>query len=561
MILAFFEIIGEDAEEAGRWINATSFGLIVLVSGIWMTRTLHSRLLALGGTFAVLISHPLTDRSSYLMTEPLFILLTLLALSQMDAFLKSGRKVPMVTGAVLFGLAAVTRYAGVIGMITGVLLVLLRRGTFSTKIKLSLIFGGVASLPLTGALLYNQVTAQTLAGNRGFASGQSIADSVRQIVQVLDQWIIPSEQAMMNFLYIPVFLFVAGVMIFSMITIKGKRGCSCLFSGSILPLGLFILTYLVMIAIITPFSAGSTIDSRYLLPVYVPLVLVASYWFDRMMSIDSIIPMIKWAPISIILIGCLIHFGFTIEKNISDTSAALERGYEEGLPNTATWDESETLSWLEENPISGIVYSPAFDLIWYRSGTPANEGRYRWSGRDFESLISRIPNEGAHVVLVAGGLTPEAEYADTFRFLPGVEILGEFSDGSVYRFPPGWRFDEAGYRANVNRYLNELTEESGELVASGEFNVYVNGRTLVYIREPCAPADTEAWFFLHIDPDDPNDLPEERKRWGFDGRDFIFDLQATRFDEKCLTTVELPDYGIARIRTGQYDGSVQLWSL
>ena len=561
MILAFFEIIGADAEEAGRWINAASFGLIVLVSGIWLTRTLHSRLLALGGTFAVLISYPLTDRSSYLMTETLFILLTLLALNRMDAFLESGRKVPMATGAVLFGLAAVTRYAGVIGMITGVMLVILRRGTFSVKIKLSLIFGGVASLPLTGALIYNQVTAQTLAGNREFASGQSIIDSTRQIIQVLDQWIIPSEQAMMDFLYIPVFLFLSGVMILSLITLKGKKKGSCLFSGSILPLGLFILTYLVMIAIITPLSAGSTIDSRYLLPVYVPMVLVASYWFDRLMAIDSIMPIFKWAPISIIVIGCFVHFGFTIEQNISDTSAAWERGYEDGLLHTAMWDESETISWLGENPISGIVYSPAFDLIWYRSGTPANEGRYRWSGRDFESLISRIPNEGAHVVLVAGGLTPEAEYADTFRFLPGVEVLGEFSDGGVYRFPPGWRFDEAGYHANVNRYLNELTDESGQLVGSGEFDVYVNGRTLVYIREPCAPADTEAWFFLHIDPDDPADLPEGRQRYGFDGRDFIFDLQATRFGETCLTTVELPDYGIARIRTGQYDDTGQLWSV
>lgn len=561
MILAFFEIIGADAEEAGRWINAAAFGLIVLVSGIWLTRTLHSRLLALGGTFAVLISYPLSDRSSYLMTEPLFILLTLLALIQMGAFLKSGRKVPMVTGAVLFGLAAVTRYAGVIGMITGVMLVLLRSGTFSAKIKWSLIFGGIASLPLTGALIYNQVTAQTLAGNRGFASRQSIMDSLRQIIQVLDQWIIPAEQAMLDFLYIPVFLFLAGVMIFSLITIKGKRRVSYLFSGSILPLGLFILTYMVMIAIITPFSAGSTIDSRYLLPVYVPVVLVASYWFDRLMAIDTIMPIWKWAPISIIVIGCLIHFGFTIEKNISDTSAALERGYENGLHNTAYWSESETLSWLGENPIAGIVYSPAFDLVWYRSGAPAAEGRYRWSGEGFSDLVARIQGGAAHVVLVAGGPFPEAEYADTFRFLPGVEVLGDFSDGGVYRFSGRWRFDEAGYRANVNRYLNELTGESGQLVGSGEFDVYANGRTLVYTRGPCASADTEAWFFLHIDPDDPADLPEERQRYGFDNRDFIFDLQATRFGETCLTTVELPDYGIARIRTGQYDGSGQLWSV
>lgn len=561
MILALCEVIGMDAEEAGRWINAAAFGLIVLVSGVWLTRTLHSRLLALGGTFAVLVSYPLTDRSSYLMTEPLFILLTLLALNQADAFLKSGRKMQMVTGAVLFGLAAITRYAGFIGMIAGLMLVLLKSGPFSAKIKLPILFGIFASIPVTGVLIYNQITAQTLVGNREFASGQSIAESIRQIIRVIDQWIIPSEQDLMDFLYIPVFIFFSMVIIFTLTNIKTERVDFRFFSSTILPFGLFISTYLVMIAVITPFSAGSTIDSRYLLPVYVPMVLVASFWIDRLISIDSINPILKWAPMSIIFIGCFIHFGFMVEKNISDTSAALERGYEDGLPNTATWDESETISWLEENPLAGIVYSPAFDLVWYRSGTPANEGRYRWSGRDFGSLISRIPPDGAHVVLVAGGRTPQAEYADTFRFLPGVEVLGEFSDGGVYRFPAGWRFDEAGYRANVNRYLNELTEESGELVGSGAFDVYVNGRTLVYVREPCAPAHTEAWFFLHIDPVDPADLPEERQRWGFDGRDFIFDLQATRFDETCLTTVELPDYGIARIRTGQYDDTGQLWSM
>ena len=267
------------------------------------------------------------------------------------------------------------------------------------------------------------------------------------------------------------------------------------------------------------------------------------------------------ALLSIVGIGFFIHSGFVIERSLSDTSSALERGYAYGLHNTAYWDESDVLSWLEDNPVSGRVYSPELDLLWYRSGTPAAEGRYRWSGEDFSGLIIRIQGGRAHVVLVAGGPIPEADYADTIRFLPGVEVLAEFSDGGVYHFPRGWRFDEEGYRANVTRYLNELTEESGQLVASDAFDVYLNGRTLVYVREPCARADTEAWFFLHIDPDDPGDLPEGRQRWGFDNLDFIFDRQATRFEEKCLTTVELPDYGIARIRTGQYDGSGQLWSV
>ena len=557
MLLAFFELLGADAEEAGRWINAVAFGLIILVSGLWLTRTLHSRLLALGATFAILTSFPLTDRSSYLMTEPLFILLTLLALFRMEVFLNSGRKVPMVAGAVLFGLATVLRYVGIIGMIVGFLIVIMRRGTYSMKIKASIVFAVVSSLPIAASLAYNMATEDTLVGNRSFASGQSTVDSIRQILVVIDQWITLGEQSTLNFLYILLTLFFLVALVVWITTRKFRRYRFPL--TTTLVLGSFILIYLVLVAVITPLTAGTSIDSRYLLPVYVPMILMASCWGDKLISVDNA-GLIYRLILSVIMIGCIIHFGFSVEKNLSDTSEALDRGYEEWLHHTAAWDESETISWLEGNPIPGIIYSTAFDLLWYRSGTAASEGRYRWSGEGFGSLVSRIPKEGAHVMLVSGGPVPEADYADTIRFLPGVEVVAEFSDGGVYRFPPGWRFDETGYRANVNRYLNELTEESGELVASDAFDVYVDGRTLVYIREPCVPADTEAWFFLHVDPDDPADLLEERQQYGFENLDFIFDRQATRFEEKCLTTVDLPDYGIARIRTGQYDDTGQLWS-
>ena len=586
MLLAFFELIGGDGEEAGRWINSIAFGLIVLVSGIWLTRTLRSQLLALGGTFAILIAYPLTARSSYLMTEPLFILFTLLALTQTESFLKSGQKRSLAAGAVLFGLAAVTRYTGIIGLITGSVLVILRRGTLRVRLTAVLVFGIISALPLAGALIYNGITAESLTGDRrAQASDQSILESLQQVFSVLGEWIIPSEQDFMGLLYIPLAIFcLMAVYTFSK---TGRwNSSSRLFSNPAFPFGLFALAYLGMIVVITPVATGTAIDSRYLLPVYVPMVLVASYWADELVTADYGTQARKWALLSVVVIGFFIHSGFVIEQTISDTSEATENGFENGLYNTAFWDESETLSWLEDNPVWGTIYSSEHSFLWYRSGAPANEWRYLWSGNNLEALAWEIsqgagtygllsddppiwvswpmPEPGwasAHVVLVTGGPVFQAEYADTIRFLPDVEILGEFSDGGVYRFPAGWRFDADGYGANVTRHLNELTEEAGELVASGEFDVYLNGRTLVYVREPCVPADTEDWFFLHIDPADPADLPEERQRWGFDGLDFIFDRQATWFEEKCLTTVDLPGYGIARIRTGQYDGSRQLWTM
>ncbi len=93
---------------------------------------------------------------------------------------------------------------------------------------------------------------------------------------------------------------------------------------------------------------------------------------------------------------------------------------------------------------------------------------------------------------------------------------------------------------------------SGEPAARSTFDVYISENTLTYAKQPCAPADTEAMFFLHGIPIDPEDLPDHRQQYGFDNLDFYFDQHGESFDGKCLAKVPLPEYGISGIRTGQY---------
>ena len=95
------------------------------------------------------------------------------------------------------------------------------------------------------------------------------------------------------------------------------------------------------------------------------------------------------------------------------------------------------------------------------------------------------------------------------------------------------------------------------------FDVYLIENGLIYTKEQCAEDDTGASFFLHIDPIDVEDLPNDRKQHGFDNLDFGFERHGVRFDNTCVATVPLPDYDIAAIRTGQYvqvgDGFEHLW--
>ena len=92
------------------------------------------------------------------------------------------------------------------------------------------------------------------------------------------------------------------------------------------------------------------------------------------------------------------------------------------------------------------------------------------------------------------------------------------------------------------------------------FNLYRQDNILYYLKESCTAGDTDARFFLHLIPENPDDLPAAEQTSGFANRDFNFNQQGHRFDRKCVAVAELPDYPIAEIRTGQFTPSGPVWA-
>ena len=106
---------------------------------------------------------------------------------------------------------------------------------------------------------------------------------------------------------------------------------------------------------------------------------------------------------------------------------------------------------------------------------------------------------------------------------------------------------------------------SGEPAARSVFDIYLRENTVSYLKSPCGAADAQAQFFLHVIPEDVEDLPADRRRSGFDNLDFHYlDFRygksaALAFSGKCIAKRPLPDYPIAHIRTGQFtpdDGNI-----
>ena len=99
-----------------------------------------------------------------------------------------------------------------------------------------------------------------------------------------------------------------------------------------------------------------------------------------------------------------------------------------------------------------------------------------------------------------------------------------------------------------------------ELLTRAHFDIYGRDRNLYYIKENCAASDLDAVFFLHIYPVQASDLPARIQQYGFQNMDYSFASRGRRTGARCAAFIELPQYAIATIHTGQYlpDGT-RLW--
>ena len=89
-----------------------------------------------------------------------------------------------------------------------------------------------------------------------------------------------------------------------------------------------------------------------------------------------------------------------------------------------------------------------------------------------------------------------------------------------------------------------------------------HGDELLYIRHACpdpARLRAEPRVFLHVHPARRDDLAGNRRGAGFENLDFAPAARLRRHDGKCYGAHRLPDYEIARVRTGQF-AREEIWA-
>ena len=484
LLIASVAAWGVEPLDAGRFINIAAFALILLVAGLWMRRHVRSPAIALGAILAAAAWPPLSHEAAFIRTEPVFVLCALLALLQLSAFLnRQGDWAPLALAALFAGIAALTRYPGATLIVVGAALPLLRRDApLASRLARSFAFGAAASLPLAAALVRNLIVSGALVRLRDRPWSSTLAESPMQLIGVLQEWMLPIDApawagALLWGLLLAALLAAAAIALLARRAASARGEAQGKSGGGtalalVLPFVAFAFLYVLFMAVATPLTVSQPIDSRYLLPIYLPMLLAGAVLLDRFLSLDveGKLALARQALAVCIALAVLANICLCARRNFAQTVRAWQTGHYAYTYNTAHWKDSELLEYLRAGRIEGMAFSNNPYILWFADpAMPA--GKYRTLHFNLPKLIQRIEGTSAATrqseaigrCLVPGTLPNlrqrfqsgedamtivwfkrferrEYSYDDRdLRTLPGLELIADLQDGAVFRATSGGR--------------------------------------------------------------------------------------------------------------------------
>jgi len=185
-------LLGADPQTTAVGLNALLFALSIGLSGLLIHQTTDANWWAtLGGAGVVALAVPMYRIHSFLLTEPLFLTLTLTTLWALGHALRVQQRGWLVLAGLTAGLAFSTRYVGLTLVLTGGLALLLcSQRSWRGRILDAALFGGLAVLPVSLWFIRN-----TLVTGRSTTSTLGVyhigLQDIGQFLGTLGTWLLP----------------------------------------------------------------------------------------------------------------------------------------------------------------------------------------------------------------------------------------------------------------------------------------------------------------------------------------------------------------------------------
>ena len=590
LLLTAARLLGLELLSGIHLLGAAFFALTVFVVGGYAGRHLRSRFLRLWTPVAAALSLPFAEWAWRGVSEPPFVLFTLLALILLGSFLEEGKRARLAWSAAFAGLAFSTRYFGVVLLVFAGALLLLRRGARGReRLRNAAAYIAIAGLPMVLWFARNYFVTGALT-RRYRAPDYDAAEILGDIGSAVFAWF-RFDSGSAALLALGALLPVAALLLPSRTGATRGAGLSSPAAAPsrrmrpTLLFGGFALAYIgFYFAALMLEQSADGVEPRHLFPARLPLVLALATALDPLLEARSgrrlfeRVGAVAAAALLSVWAAGQIGFQRAAVARANSAEVLFANGYL-GEP----WASSETLrfaradSYGESRRVYTNLWAPV--LAHLGGGPDLRAIRGVWVGGEapgddlpqerLAAFLEGVP-EGARLVWSTDFLRPRYRAGPPAVLFAtrGLRPLAEFADGAVFAVdrgyaPPSHRYREAyeflGTKEPDPEADFEVVFDRGSVSAA-------KGPMLFYRRASCREESLRDRFFLHVYPEEPGALPAESAPRGFENLDFDFLRWGVRFElegggRACLAMVPLPDYGIARVRTGQYrSGDGETWS-
>ena len=547
VLLAGASLPALDPQDVAGPLNAAAFGLAIVISGAWLRNRTQSRFLAAWGVFAVALSLPLAWGASVALVTIPFSVLIVLALVQLERFLHTHRGRHLILASLFSALAWATHYTGIALVVFAAALLALQPGVpLSARVKRLGAYGVIASLPIGLWMTRNFLLTGFVAGERALET-ESVLALMGDTIARMSQWVFVN--LFVDSRYLGINQWPVATVLTAIALPLLALGAAYTFAraarnkelwvkwSSIYVFAGFSLTYAALLTLAIGLGNVSGGNDRFLLPAYIPLLLGVVSALDKLFIFARSRGTLYARRLRIGASAGLCAW-LALSAGLHPLAAREANTY--GIGRYDAIRDSEILQYVSENLIGSETYSNDTWAVYVRTrGRLAPEWKFR------------LDDDGAFIIWFHDIRRAEHDAAD-LRATPGLRTVAELADGAVFRIDTA-HDPRLAYQSAYDSFA------AREPSARAAYDLYLDGRTLAYAKSPCAREDTAARFFLHVIPADVNDLPDERKRYGFDNLNFSFVDNGARWEGKCLVERSLPNYPAAAVKTGQFGGGARSW--
>jgi len=369
-----------------------------------------------------LLANPILRNFSWAMTEPLYIVLMLLAFLLLGYYLGNSHRRWLVLTAIVASCALLTRYVG-FSLVGAICLVLLlnRQLDWRNRFKDLGIFLTIVLLPTLSWLVRNWLISETLT-NRVLLWHPISGENISFLIKAVNSWgLLPQRLVVgretLAFSVIIICLSLAGV--FWLIRSLPKPGKS-----PTLEIALLLAGWLYVGLLITSLfflDATTRLENRILLPLYVIIILLivigsALLWEHKtILTRLFVVLMCLW----------LAYFSFTrVDGAIIDLRSD-GQGYA-----SLKWQNSPTAGFIRQQDTS-VIFTNDVTAIYFLSGKDSvGIPNASSTETDFSKMRENLRSPDSYLVIF-GTLT--GEFAPLYQLTHGLTLVDSFTDGTIYQ--------------------------------------------------------------------------------------------------------------------------------